>query len=117
MGDGTPLARVYDLDGWMLLLGADYQCASSLHLAEHRANYPKKRVVRRGAPVEINGRREWVEYQDNDWDDSDFSAIGSAFEEDTRLVRSGRVANAVARLMPQKQFVDFAVRWIEKHRL
>jgi aminoglycoside 3-N-acetyltransferase len=117
MGDGSPLARVYDLDGWMLLLGADYQCASSLHLAEYRAIYSKKRLVKRGAPLEVNGRREWVEYQDYDWEDSDFSAIGSAFEESTRLVRSGRVANAVARLMPQRPLVEFAARWMVKNRL
>jgi aminoglycoside 3-N-acetyltransferase len=117
MGDGSPLARVFDLDGWMLLLGADYQCASSLHLAEFRANYPKKKLVKRGAPIEVNGRREWVEYRDNDWSDSDFNAIGSAFEESTRLVRSGRVANAVARLMPQRQLIEFASRWMEKNRL
>jgi aminoglycoside 3-N-acetyltransferase len=115
MGDGSPLGRVYDLDGWVLLLGANFQCASSLHLAQYRAGSPKKRLVKRGAPVMLEGRRKWVEFQDFDCDDSDFSAIGTSFAEETGLVRSGRVANGMAQLMPQRPFVDFAVGWIEKN--
>jgi aminoglycoside 3-N-acetyltransferase len=116
MGDGSPLARIYDLDGWILLLGANFQCATSLHLAEYRARYPKKRQIERGAPVMLDGRRAWVEYQDFDWDDSDFSAIGASFVEKTGLVRSGHVAKGTAQLMPQRPFVDYAVKWMEENR-
>src|SRR5262245_61035348 len=38
-GEATPLARVYDLDGWVLLLGVGHGNNTSLHLAEHRANF------------------------------------------------------------------------------
>ncbi|MBU0685637.1 MAG: AAC(3) family N-acetyltransferase [Candidatus Thermoplasmatota archaeon] len=116
MGDGSPLARIYDLDGWILLLGANFQCATSLHLAEYRAKYPKKKQVKRGAPAVLEGMREWVEYQDFDWDDSDFTAIGTSFVEKTGLVRSGRVANGKALLIPQRPFIDYAVEWMEKNR-
>jgi len=116
MGDGSPLARIYDLDGWILLLGAKFQCASSLHLAEYRAEYPKKKRVKRGAPVMLEGRRVWVEFNDFDWDDSDFSSIGTSFAEKTGLVRSGRIMNATTHLLPQRQFVDYAVEWMEKNR-
>ena len=116
MGGGSPLARIYDLGGSILLLGASFQCASSLHLAEFRAEYPKKKRVKLGAPVVREGERAWVEFEDYDWDDSDFSAIGASFAEKTGLVRAGRVANGAAQLLPQRQFVDFAVEWMEKHR-
>ncbi len=116
MGDGSPLARLYDLDGWVLLLGASFQCASSLHLAEYRAKYSKKRQIKQGTPILVEGNREWVEFQDLDWDDSDFSAIGASFAEKTGLVRSGRVAKATAQLLPQRQFIDYAVAWMEKNR-
>jgi aminoglycoside 3-N-acetyltransferase len=116
MGEGSPLARMYDLDGWILLLGADYQCVTSLHLAEHRARYPRKKQVKQGAPTLVEGRREWVEYQDIDSDDSDFSEIGVSFVEKTGLVRSGRVANGKAQLIPQRPFIDYAVGWMEKNR-
>ncbi len=116
MGDGSPLARIYDLDGWILLLGTNFQCATSLHLAEYRAKSPKKRQVKRGSPLVLEGTRKWVEYQDFDWDDSDFTAIGTSFVEEFGLVRSGRVANGMAQLMPQRAFIDYAVGWMEKNR-
>jgi len=116
MGDGSPLARIYDLDGSILLLGAHLQCVSSLHLAEYRAKYPKKKQIKCGAPTVVEGKREWVEFQDFDWDDSDFSAIGASFAEKTGLVRSGRVANGIAQLMPQRPFIDYAVGWMETNR-
>ncbi len=116
MGDGSPLARIYDLSGSILLLGASFQCASSLHLAEFRADYPKKKRVKLGAPVVIDGIRKWVEFDDYDWDDSDFSTIGASFAENTGLVRSGRIGNGAAQLLPLRQFVDFAAEWMERHR-
>ncbi len=117
MGEESPLARIYDLDGWILLLGTDFQCASALHLAEYRATYAKKRFMKRGAPLEVDGMRKWVEYQDLDLDDSDFPSIGASFTENTRLVRSGKVANASSRLLPVKPLIDFAVKWMETNRL
>jgi aminoglycoside 3-N-acetyltransferase len=114
-GGDSPLARVYDLDGWVLMLGTGYQCATSLHLAEFRARYPRKKRVSRGAPMMVRGRRKWVEYEEIDWDDSDFEAIGNEFAK-TKHVRSGRVGNAASTLVPQRQLVDFAVKWIEKNR-
>ena len=116
LGDGSPLARIYDLDGWILLLGTDFSCASSLHLAEYRAKYTKKRLMVQGAPVLIDGARVWKEYRDFDWDDSDFRAIGASFAESTGLVRTGCVANSAAHLLPQRPFVDYAVEWMEKNR-
>ena len=116
MGDGSPLARIYDLDGWILLMGADFRCATSLHLGEYRADYPRKRQVMRGAPALLTGRREWVEFRDFDWDDSDFGAIGTSFVDRTGAVRSGRVANGAAQLMPQRMLVDYAVKWMEENR-
>ncbi len=116
MGDHSPLARVYDLDGHILLLGATFECCSSLHLAEFRAEYPTKKQVERGAPITLNGKRAWVRYQDFDTEDSDFLSIGKSFGESTGLVRTGPVACGTAQLMPQRALVDYAVKWMEENR-
>ena len=116
MGDDSPLGRIYDLDGSVLMLGATFECASSLHLAEYRAKYPKKKEVKQGAPVMVEGRRAWVEFVEFDCDDSDFSAIGASFVRDTGSVRTGQIANAKAYLFPQRALVDYAVEWMEKNR-
>ena len=42
LGEGSPLARIYELQGWVLLLGVGFANNTSIHLAEYRASYPGK---------------------------------------------------------------------------
>jgi aminoglycoside 3-N-acetyltransferase len=115
-GDGSLLSRLYDMDGQVLLLGTDFRCATSLHLAEYRASYPGRKIITCGAPVIVDGERRWVEYDDVDYDDSDFARIGADFVEETGNVRSGRVASGTGLLMSQRSLVDYATKWIEENR-
>ncbi|MBN1887021.1 MAG: AAC(3) family N-acetyltransferase [Thermoflexales bacterium] len=115
MGEGSPLARLYERDGWVLLLGVGHANNTSIHLAEYRAIYPGRQTITNGAPIRLDGRREWVTFQDIKLDDGDFTEIGARFAE-TGCIRQGRVANAQALLMPQRALVDFAVKWMEENR-
>ena len=116
VGEGSPLARLYELGAWLLLLGVGHANNTSLHLAEHRAAYPGKRTKVNGAPVLVDGRSEWVAFEALDLRDEDFDEIGRAFEEEARPACVGKVAGATARLMPQRELVDFAARWMEQQR-
>jgi len=116
LGEGSPLARIYEMGGWVLLLGVSHQNNTSLHLAEYRASAAGHRIVEQGAPVLLDGERQWATLQDVDLDDSDFETIGDAFVLSGTGVRQGSVAGASALLLPQRPLVDFAVRWMEKHR-
>jgi len=116
LGEASPLARIYDLEGWVLLLGVGHDRSTSLHLAEHRASFPSPRETRDGAPVRVDGERQWVDVRCLATDDSDFATIGQAFDGETGEVRRGRVGNADAQLMPQPALVDFAVGWMEANR-
>ncbi len=116
LGEGSPLARIYELGGHVLLLGVGHANNTSLHLAEHRADYPGKRLIRAGAPVLVGGERRWVEFDDLDWSDEDFPALGADFARETGLERSGGVGRATALLMPQRHLVDYAVGWMQRNR-
>ena len=116
LGDDSVLARIYRLDGRVLLLGVGHDSNTSLHLAEYRADFPGKRTVQMGVPLLQNGRRQWGVYQDIDLDETDFVTIGAQFARDTGLVIEGRVGQAVACLMPQRPLVDYAVRWMADNR-
>ena len=118
MGDGSPLARVYDLGGHVLLLGVGHGRNSSLHLAEYRSTYPTKRIVQEGAPICTSGSRTWATFENVDLDDSDFERIGDAFMnfDAGNVIHQGKVGLADCQLMPQRAVVDFAVDWIEVHR-
>lgn len=121
MGEGSPLSRIYDRHGWVLLLGVGHANNTSLHLAEYRARYPAKRRVPQGAPMlTAGGQRQWVTFDDLDFNDEDFPALGEAFARDTGLERQGPIGTALpraaARLMPQRALVDYGVAWLEEHR-
>ncbi|MBP1989759.1 aminoglycoside N(3)-acetyltransferase [Paenibacillus eucommiae] len=116
LGESSPLARIFDCNSWVLLFGVDHSNSTSLHLSEYRANYPGKKQVEFGAPILMNGRREWVTFRDLDYDSNDFQLIGRDFERETNNVKIGKIGDATLRLMPQRQLVDFGVQWIENNR-
>ena len=115
-GDDSPLARVYELDGHVLLLGVDHSRNTSLHLAEYRAEFPGKRYYECGSPVSVDGQRTWRPCQDVESRTDDFPAIGDAFAEATGLVQRHKVGLAEALLVPQRALVDFATTWMQEHR-
>jgi aminoglycoside 3-N-acetyltransferase len=109
LGESSPLARVYDLDGEVLMLGTDYDTCTSLHLAEYRA--PGGRTYKEGAPVMKDGKRVWQAYEDLELNSGVFPEIGAAFEAMSK-VSKGSVGSAGSRLFRQRAAVDFAVEWL-----
>jgi aminoglycoside 3-N-acetyltransferase len=114
-GENSPLARVYDLKGRVLLLGVGHNRNSSLHLAEHRADWPGKTRIEQAAAVQSREGRQWVRFSDVKLNADDFEKIGAAFEE-TGGASVAHVGNAGCRLMPQPALVDFAVQWMSRNR-
>lgn len=112
LGDEAPLARVYDLDGWVLLLGVPHANNTSLHLAEWRSGTRPRKAG--GAPLLVDGRREWVTFDDFDGDSDVFDDLGAAFARDTGLERVGPVGKATSRLMRQRPLVDYGVEWLRR---
>lgn len=114
LGEESPLARVYDLDGDVLLLGTGYETNTSFHLAEYRADWGAE-VGECGGPVLVGGERRWITYEDLDFDSDDFADLGADFERDREVAR-GRVGEGKARLVPQRAMVDYAEGWLEANR-
>jgi aminoglycoside 3-N-acetyltransferase len=109
MGEASPLARVYDLDGEVLLMGVGYGNNTSFHLAEYRV--PDPPLMTNAAPVLENGQRVWKSFSDVATNDEPFRAIGAAFEQ-LHSVAVGLVGLATCRLFSQRTAVDFAVKWL-----
>jgi len=116
LGEASPLARVYDLDGDVLFLGTTHATNTSLHLAEYRADIDIETETS-GAAVLVDGEREWVEFEDLAIDDSDFLACGQAFERARPgAIEYGTVGAGDARRLSQPALVDFAVEWFASNR-
>ena len=114
-GDGSPIGRLYELDGYVLLIGVGYDKNTSLHLADARADYPSKHLSTEHSAVMENGQRVWKAYNTFYVDGEDFIQIGEAFEQ-VHIVSKVQLGHAILRLMRQRELVDFAVRWIEQNR-
>jgi aminoglycoside 3-N-acetyltransferase len=114
LGESSPLARLYDLDAFVLLLGAGYGSCTSFHLAEHRTG--GARIVRAGAPVLVDGERAWQWFDDVDDHAELFDDLGDDFE-GRRAVRRARVGAADTRLFRVRDGVDFAVEWLRARGL
>jgi len=110
-GENSPLQKIYDLDGYVLLLGVGYDNNTSLHLSENHAKI--RPTFSTGAPIIENGKRVWKEFEDFATDSDDFEEIGKLFEAEHK-VRIQKVGNATAKLMRQKELVDFGTQWFKR---
>ena len=111
LGDGSPLARIYEREGWVLLLGVGFGNNTSFHLGEYHAGASPWSET--GAALLENGQRVWKVFRELDWNDETFPEIGADFAA-TRSVRVGQVGAGEARLFPQRAAVDFAERWLRE---
>lgn len=109
LGESSPLARIYDVDGWVLLLGVGYDNNTSFHLAQHRA--PGLKTITQGAPIMVDGRRVWKTFATADYPVEGFLEIGEALEQ-TGVVHVGKVGSATARFFSQRLAIDMATRWL-----
>jgi aminoglycoside 3-N-acetyltransferase len=101
----SPVGRVHDLDGQVLLLGVGHDADTTLHLAELLAGVPYRvpkhvMVLRGGRPVRLD-------YGENDHCCERF-ALADGWLRERGLQREGRVGHAPARLARSRDVVRVA---------
>lgn len=120
-GPGSPLAKLCQAGGQVLLVGAPFDTITLLHYAEHLAKVPNKRIVRYKMPVLRDDQRVWVELEEFDtsrgivdWEGEDyFSVIAREFLSSGNG-RSGTVGAAQSYLFEATALVEFGVKWLER---
>lgn len=113
LGETSPLGKVYNINGYVLLLGVPYENNTSFHLSEYKSNV--RMYTELAAPILENGKRVWKTFRDIDLDSEDFNSIGIEFEKNCNVSR-GLVGQAESRLFHQKTSVDFATEWFKRNR-
>ncbi|MFN8022372.1 MAG: AAC(3) family N-acetyltransferase [Acidimicrobiales bacterium] len=116
LGDDSPLGRLYERATRIVLIGVGHGNDTSLHLAEHRADWPGKPWGRDGAPMTVDGERHWVEYGRLAHDDEDFETIAAAFEAAGGEQRRAPLGHATVTSCAMRPLIDFAVEWMSAHR-
>lgn len=105
-GPDSPVGRVYNLGGDILLLGVDHTANTTIHLAEFFAGVPYRipkycTVMEKGVPIRID-------YGEIDHCCRNFTLVG-AWLEKRGLERKGKVGNAPARLVNSRALVETVV--------
>lgn len=120
-GPGTPFARLVEAEGQVLMLGAPLDTITLLHHAEHLADLPGKRIVRREVPFRAaDGGTAWRMIEEYDTadpvidglEDDFFGTIVEAWLATGRGA-DGRVGQARAVLVDAAPICRFAVEWME----
>jgi aminoglycoside 3-N-acetyltransferase len=114
-GHDSPLRKVYDLNGKILLLGVHHSSNTSLHYAEVKAELPNHPLERQGAALLENGKRVWKSWEEMVSDADDFKEIGIAYEKSIKY-QTKNIGLAESRLVFSKEIIDFAVKWLREHR-
>ncbi|MDX1932211.1 MAG: AAC(3) family N-acetyltransferase [Capsulimonadales bacterium] len=105
LGENSPLGRLYQRDAQVLMLGTAYECCTCFHLSEYRSGIATPTVHH--AAIQTEQGRQWVAYEDIDFDSDPFEEIGAAWDRMGK-VRFGLVGSAPTRLFPLAPAVDFA---------
>lgn len=114
-GESSPIGKLYELDGYVLLLGVDHENDTSLHLAENWATWVNKTYIPEGTAMLVDGVRQWVSFDMLQLDNDDFNLVGTAYEHQVGL-RHGKVGEAMVRFFRQRPLIDFAVEWMQQNR-
>jgi aminoglycoside 3-N-acetyltransferase len=119
-GPGSPLAKLVEARGQILLLGSPLENVTLLHFSEHMARLPNKRLIRYQEKVLKEGRGEWIEIEEYDTgrpvvevapDDHFDQLVRAYLNEGT--VSVGEVGHAESYLFDAEPLHRFAVRWME----
>ncbi|MHA1647319.1 MAG: aminoglycoside N(3)-acetyltransferase, partial [Promethearchaeota archaeon] len=114
-GENSPVGRIYELNGKILLLGVGHGNNTSLHLAECKASIPNQPHEIQGAAILKNGIRKWITGEDLEYDDDDFVKVGEAFEKRIGYIPQ-KIGIAESRLLNSRKLIDFAVEWFRANR-
>jgi len=127
-GPGSPLAKLVQADGQILMLGAPLDRLTIIHHAESLVDGPEKRLASHMVPVRDGAAVVWREVRDHDTttargafpykrvvgDHEPFQVIGQlALEAGCGI--TGQIGEAQCHLFAARPLVDFIVHWLNMH--
>jgi aminoglycoside 3-N-acetyltransferase-4 len=110
----SPIGRVYELDGQVLLIGVGHDADTMLHLAEFLASVPYR--VPKYCTALQDGRPVRIDYGENDHCCARF-AFADEWLRERALQFEGRVGHAYARLARARDIVGVALEHLAQNPL
>jgi aminoglycoside 3-N-acetyltransferase len=119
-GDCSPLAKLVEASGKVLMLGAPLDTLTLLHHAEHLAKIPGKRIRRIEVPFATPSGTQWRMIEEFDTGDPIVDGLAEDYFADivTDLLagdqgRQGLVGAAPSMLVDAAAIITFGVNWLE----
>ncbi|MEE8808472.1 MAG: AAC(3) family N-acetyltransferase [Lactimicrobium sp.] len=112
LAEESPAARMYEMKGFVLLMGCDFDSATSMHLAEYRTDDRPIRIE--GCCMQTDQGPQWKNYLDLDLDSSDFTRVRSELVK-KKAVRETVIGGSRIQFFPLAYAVDEATRYFESN--
>lgn len=120
-GKGSPLARLVEADGKVVMVGAPLDTMTLLHHAEHLADLPNKRRIQIEYPLATPTGVVWRVVEEFDTSDP---VVDGPPEDYFRLIvedylatgagSRGQIGRATSVLVDAPEMTTFAVKWLEE---
>jgi aminoglycoside 3-N-acetyltransferase len=121
-GEGSPLDKIVQARGRVLMLGAPLDTITLLHYAEHKAQIPDKRIRRYRRLMPGPDGPEWLHFEEFDTTEPVHDTLPSnCFEQIAHDYLSagagskGFIGTASSFLFDGPELIDFATQWLERY--
>ena len=119
-GEGSPLAKLVELNGRVLMVGAPWDTMTLVHHADHLADLPDKAVLRYEVPFATAEGTAWRFMEEFDTTEPVIAGLPDNYIEQivTAYVASGSghegsIGLAPSLLVDAKPMLAFAIQWLE----
>jgi aminoglycoside 3-N-acetyltransferase len=121
-GPSSPLARLVEANGKVLMVGAPWDTMTLIHHADHLAQLPDKRTLRYEVPFAGANGTTWRLIAEYDTSEPVVNGLPENYIEQivTAYVQNGggqhgMIGKAASLLVEAKPMLSFAVDWLESH--
>lgn len=111
LAEESPTARLYELKGYVLLIGADFDSATCMHLAEYRTDCRPIKIM--GGCINDGTSPVWKKYLDLDIDSSVFPKIGSIMAR-KNMIHETMLGGSKIQFFSAATAIDEATSYFEK---
>lgn len=109
----SPLGKIYQGRGKILMLGAPLSTCTAFHLSEIISESVGK--CQDGTPVIEDGKKSFKMFEDYDYDADDFEKLGQALIQQ-KIIHPFDIGLSKSYWMDAKQAIDAAATWMKKER-
>lgn len=111
LAEESPVARLYELKGYVLNIGCPFSDITCLHLAEYRSDCRPIKIET--SCVNMDGQKQWKRYLDLEIDDSEFNRIRSNLL-NADQIRTESIGDCEMELFQATNAIDEATKYFEK---